>query len=235
MNQPSEPVVARPSTVRAQVRVLGVAEEKSEAIGLTIVMTSHLWISWLRIAVDALAAAKAARAAFVTEEDGVLKSQYTTDEFERSVVAVAASAHALDALYGSQLIDPSVRSGFATGTKRHGKIREALKSVADTGPVNTPWVTDFGWLFDLRDAAAHAEEQPKPAVPHPAGGGYRSQEQADYCVENAERAVDFALSVLRRCVDFPRVGNDNAIAWAQAAREPLAALEQRRQGSSSPR
>jgi hypothetical protein len=82
----------------------------------------------------------------------------------------------------------------AEGTKRHGKIREALKQVFDTGPVNHEWVSEFGWLFDLRDAAAHAEESPKTPVRHPIGTD-TAPEQVDYSVESAERAVAFALGL----------------------------------------
>ena len=36
----------------------------------------------------------------------------------------------------------------------------------------------------------------------------------------------FALSVLRRCVDFPRRGNQEAAAWALQARPKVEELEQ---------
>jgi hypothetical protein len=36
----------------------------------------------------------------------------------------------------------------------------------------------------------------------------------------------FALSVLRRCVDFPRTGNQESAAWALRARSKVEELEQ---------
>ena len=84
---------------------------------------------------------------------------------------------------------PGRRRQKGRGTKRHGKIREALKQVFDTGQVNTKWLADFDWLFDLRDAALHAEEKPRPPVPHPLGTN-TARENVDYSIESAERAVD---------------------------------------------
>lgn len=70
------------------------------------------------------------------------------------MVAVAASVYALDTLYGSTVIPPEVRALRAgKRTRRPGKIREALKQIFGYGAVNSQWVTEFEWLFDLRDAA----------------------------------------------------------------------------------
>lgn len=99
----------------------------------------------------------------------------------------------LDALYGSTVILQAARGH---GPHRPAKIREALKRVFNTGQVNTLWVAEFNWLFDLRDAVIHAEEKPASPVPHPAAGN-TAPEHARYSVESAERAVDFALSVFR--------------------------------------
>jgi hypothetical protein len=57
-------------------------------------------------------------------------------------------------------------------------------------------VTEFEWLFDLRDAAEHPEESPKLSVPHPLGTN-TTPEQVDYSMESATKAVESALSVLR--------------------------------------
>ncbi|MEV4619693.1 hypothetical protein AB0J74_13405 [Asanoa sp. NPDC049573] len=146
-------------------------------------------------------------------------------EFEASLIAVAASAHALDALYGSTVVPASVRQIWASkGTKRHGKIREALKLVFNTGAVNARWAVDFAWLFDLRDAAAHPEEKPKASVPHPLGTN-TAPEYVDYSVESAERAVELALSVLRWCVEHPRSAQPDVVRWAASHQSAVADLE----------
>ena len=125
-------------------------------------------------------------------------------EFDTSLVAVAASAHALDALYGSTAIPDSIRAQRSKNrTKRHGKIREALKAVFITGAVNSTWTTEFRWLFELRDAAAHTEEKPKPTMPHPLGQ-HIAPEHVHYSTESADRATSFALSVITWCINNPR-------------------------------
>ena len=191
----------------------------------SILIASNLWHGWMKIAIEHMHAARDARtaaAALETPRNEV--STWMSREFHASLVAVSASAHALDALYGSTVIPQTVRDTWkGKGTKRHGKIREALKQIFDTGQVNTKWVADFDWLFDLRDAALHAEEKPKPPVPHPLGTN-TAQENVDYSVESAERAVDLAVSVLRWCVDHPRPNLTDAANWAAATRPSIQEL-----------
>ena len=201
------------------------AEVVVTAYDASIVITIHLWLTWLRIAIQRAKEARSARVQIMSS-GGQGAGSWMQQEFEASVVAVAASAHALDALYGSVGIPQSVRNQWKqTGTKRHGKIREALKRVFDTGPVNQQWVDEFDWLFELRDAALHAEEAPKKPVPHPTGTN-TAQEQVDYSVESAERAVELALSVFRWCVDHPRTNLPEAVQWANTTRTTIEELEQ---------
>jgi hypothetical protein len=79
------------------------------------------------------------------------------------------------------------------------------------------------WLFDLRDAALHAEEKPRPPVSHPLGTN-TAWENVDYSIESAERAVDLAVSVLKWCVDHPRPNVTDAVAWAGANRASVQEL-----------
>jgi hypothetical protein len=139
----------------------------------SILLTAHLRITWLRVAIERAQQARRVREEMVRRRgQGANAADLLNDEFEASIVAVAASAHALDALYGSTVIPQSVRAQWRrSSSSREGHIREALKGVFDTGTVNTPWVTEFGWLFDLRDSAAHAREEAKPPQPHPIAGG----------------------------------------------------------------
>jgi hypothetical protein len=134
------------------------------------------------------------------------------------MVAIAASAHALDALYGSSVVPASLRANFKDKrTSRPAAIREALKAPFDTGPINRRWVAEFDWLFGLRDAAAHAEETSRPSLPHPIGSNV-SHERATYRVEAAERAVGFVLDVFTWCVDHPRPSLPDSVQWSSAHR-----------------
>ena len=192
---------------------------------VSILITSNLWFSWMKVAIEHMQEARRARtAAAAPRIPSNEVSTWMSHEFQASLVAVSASAHALDGLYGSTVIPQTVRDMWkGRGTKRHGKIREALKQVFDTGQVNTKWVADFDWLFDLRDAALHAEEKPWPPVPHPLGTN-TARENVDYSIESAERAVDLAVSVLKWCVDHPRPDVTDAVAWAGANRASVLEL-----------
>jgi DNA-directed RNA polymerase subunit RPC12/RpoP len=126
----------------------GVAEGVGTAYDASILITIHLWLTWLRIAIEQAKKAHRAREQIMSRGGQGAIGSWMEQEFEASVVAVAASAHALDALYGSLVIPQSVRDHWKQkGTKRHGKLREALKQVFDTGPVNQKWVGEFDWLF----------------------------------------------------------------------------------------
>jgi hypothetical protein len=209
------------ATVYAQV----VAVTLASASMPSILITTNLWLTWMRIAIDRAQAARHARIEAAKDRLNNETAEWMRIEFEASVVAVAASAHALDALYGSTVIPPAVRAQWVTkGTRRHGKIREALKQVFVTGAVNSQWVTEFEWLFDLRDAAAHAEESPKPPVPHPLGTN-TAPEQVDYSTESATKAVELTLSVLRWCVDHPRQNLADAAQWAEVNKPTVVKLE----------
>jgi DNA-directed RNA polymerase subunit RPC12/RpoP len=191
----------------------------------TIKMTTNVWATWMRIAVDRAKAARAARHDALNNADK--QPEHLAREFENSMIGVAASAHALDALYGSSVIPSTVRSTFKQKrTPRRDAIREALKTPFATGPMNNQWVAEFDWLFDLRDAAAHAEESLRPAVPHPVGTNV-SDEWATYRVETAERAVTFALDVLQWCIDHPRPNLPKIVEWSNAYRSTVNTLAQR--------
>jgi hypothetical protein len=95
------------------------------------------------------------------------------------LAAILAAAHALD-LYG-QLVTPAIKKDGAKDDKgREAHIRECSKRRFDTGMHDREWVSRFQRLFDLRDAAVHAEVKSLPAVPHPSGVINAGQLNADY-------------------------------------------------------
>jgi hypothetical protein len=191
----------------------------------SILITTNLWLTWIRIAIGHAREARHARTEAAKDRPSNETSDWMRIEFEASVVAVAAAAHALDALYGSTVVPQAARAQRVDkGTRRHGKIREALKQVFDTGAVNSRWVIEFEWLFDLRDAAAHAEESPRPPVSHPLGTS-TAAEHVVYSTENATKAVELVLSVLRWCVDHPRPNLSDAVQWARIHQPTMSGLE----------
>jgi hypothetical protein len=185
-----------------------------------ILITVSLWFIWLEVAVEQAISARRIRANMIQmQAEGKPIADLLNPEFEASVVAIAACAHSLDALYGSQVIPATARN---QGQNRPGKIREALKRTFNTGPVNTPWVPEFTRLFDLRDAAVHAGESPSVPELHPVAG-YTAKESVTYSKETAEHFVDFTLSVFRWCIDNPR---PSSAAWAASIAPLIDQLEQ---------
>ena len=75
-----------------------------------ILITSILWYGWMKVAIEHMQTARAARTAAAAP--GIPSNEVSTwmsREFQASLVAVSASAHALDALYGSTVIPQAVR------------------------------------------------------------------------------------------------------------------------------
>lgn len=205
--------------------VVGVASVGDVSISIS----ANLWLAWLNIAIERAMEACGVRAEMLLLRDqGGEIAGLLGDEFQASIVAVAASAHALDALYGLAVIPQSVRDQWRTSGKgkRVGHIQEALKAVFDVGKVSKGWVPDFEWLFGLRDAAAHAFEVAEPAVPHPAGVS-TAPAYVSYSRESAERAVSFAMAVFRWCVDHPRPADPVAVRWSAGMRPSVEGLERR--------
>jgi hypothetical protein len=193
-------------------------------------INNHLWSTWMKTAIEQAQRARQARGRLVSltwspeQSSSAEWIAVLEQEFQASLVAVTASALALDALYGAA-ISEQVRGPRSRRSRRAGKIYESLKHAFDTGPVNRHWADEFKWLFAQRDAGVHPEEKPQPSDRHPLGMNL-SPEYVQYSVEPAERAVAFALAVLRRCVDFPRTGNQESAAWAIRARSTIEELEQ---------
>ncbi len=57
--------------------------------------------------------------------------------------------------------------------------------------------------------------------------GRGASDGAEYSATAAERAVTFALTVLRRCVDHPRSNLPEVIHWAGAYQATVKELEER--------
>ncbi len=203
--------------------------------GLSILMSSALWIQWGSIAIDRERRARAARSQLVAlHRHGQPYGDTLVVELDASIVAVSAAAHALDALYG-QLITDAIRAAGPKGKGREAHIRECLKRRFKTGRRDVAWVQEFDWLFKLRDAAVHAEVKLLPPVAHPSGIGNSGQVSADYSAEAAMRAVDLLIDVLETCIANPKPGDKDAKAWANDYRSSVETLAMQRDVSRDAR
>ncbi|TQK49828.1 hypothetical protein FBY35_0101 [Streptomyces sp. SLBN-118] len=199
-----------------------------------IEIAARLWPRWAGIAIDQALAARLAREQAVAATDPSAESSALNEEFNAALVAVASSAHTLDALYGSVVPATSRAQWRRNRTKRRTAVHEGLKLVFATGPRNTAWVDEFKWLFSLRDASVHHEEKPRKTVPHPSLDTHTGPEYAAYSTESADRAVRLMLEVLRWCVDHPRpqaptTGPQTPTAdqWAEDNKPAVTGLESR--------
>jgi hypothetical protein len=183
-------------------------------------IAAHLWPRWARIGIDGALTARRARSRAGQATTPAAGSAALDEEFDASLIAVAASAAALEALCGSLVVRDVVR-GQKLGESQPAKIREALKRVFVSRPFNDGWTRELDWLYDLRDPAIHHREEPQKTVPHP------SLEYIHYSTESADKAVQLMLEVLRWCVDNPKPAVRNARAWAEANRPVVVNLESR--------
>ena len=88
---------------------------------MTIHMSTNLWVAWMRIAIKSAREARRLRGDRTAPPGSLLG-----DEFEASLVAVAASAHALDALFGSDAVVQAVRTS-GRGEAGHRERRRSVR------------------------------------------------------------------------------------------------------------
>jgi hypothetical protein len=158
--------------------------------GLGIAMRQIMWARWMEVAVEHEVEARRCFREIVAkaESDSVLR------EFRASLVAVTASAHTIEAVFGEIkfLIPPQPRRD-----KRHGELRHAFRiafGIPDAD--DSRLANELAWLFELRDSAAHPYTELVPAGRHPAGINTGAEHSLFNAVTSG-RAVDAAMTVIR--------------------------------------
>lgn len=193
---------------------------------VTVSIRSHLWVWWADIAVDAERSAREARReALELGIQGEGFGEALMRETRGSLIAVSASAHALDALYGAvATIVPS-----PPAPTRWSTILETFKRafLVRGRAGGGGWARELEWLFGLRDAAVHHEEEDREPVPHPTGTNVSSA-TADYSLEAASRAVDLLFDILGTAVAGPRPPFEQ---WVSDYRNSVDAIVARRSTS----
>jgi hypothetical protein len=128
-------------------------------------------------------------------------------EPKAAMVAVTASAHALDAFYGKfapNIVTSQLKARWRKNrTSRSGRIAEGLKAGFRLG--GTEWSDDLVWLFkDRRNPALHHAEKARLTAKHPLGAN-TAQEMVAYSAESSQRAVNLMLDVFDTCTASPKV------------------------------
>lgn len=183
----------------------------------TVLMRTRLREQWAEIAKEHLAGSKRARAELIEQQANGEPLEAMGRELRESMIAVAASAHAIDALYGEVvavaeardlvLVDPEqARAWKANKTPRHARIFETLKRAFrfEEGLGH-----EIEWLFKrVRDPAVHPKTRFEQTTPHPLGL-HTSPAFVLFTVESAQRAVAVLESALSATKDRPQPGWEN--------------------------
>lgn len=170
---------------------------------------THLWLRWATIAKRFAGEARSARTELEGEREKGQPLSHMQQELEASMIAISAVAHTIDGLYGEirdlAAVPQTTRDAWrAKRTPRESQILETLKIGFNVGRKSERWTAEFEWLFDLRDAALHHAPRSRDTVAHPMGGTHVSPEYADYCCENAARAIALLTDVIETCITAPR-------------------------------
>ena len=188
-------------------------------------IASNLWMTWYYVAADHAAQAAEARERSINAPDGSHEMGVAfQDEFHAALVAITASAFAVDA-WALAVEDqdraaprpvpepdepcdpPPPRSG------RAGAMTELLKSRFDLGRFGAQWGKQIKRLFQLRVSAVHFRSEFFPPQPHPTGKSNVSSEQTIYTAEEARRSVVLALEVVSVCIAQPRPQFPETAKW----------------------
>jgi hypothetical protein len=158
--------------------------------GTGVATRQIMWARWLEVAVEHEMEARRCFKKLLAE----LASEPLSREFRASLVAVTASAHAIEAVFGEvkYLIPPQPKRG-----SRHRQLRRAFRSsFGITDADDAKLADELAWLFPLRDSAAHPYTELLPTGPHPAGTN-TGVEHALFNAVTSGRAVDTAMTVIR--------------------------------------
>lgn len=181
------------------------ADAAQSVEGFSITSQMLLWISWTRIAVKQEAVARSARQrATWLNQEGKYCGDELNEELEAVLVAITASANALEAVYGGLLTRaPSLVPPDSTRPDWR-KVLLALEACFEVDPQKLQtWRTRFERLFTIkRNAVVHFKEPSRALEVHPLGLR-TSPEHCEYTLEEGELSVGLVLDVLTTCGSSP--------------------------------
>jgi hypothetical protein len=195
----------------------GIPSAEAFGTGVTIRITSNFDTKWFQVALEHERAALEARDRAIAAPDGSGEMAKAFDaELMAAMVAIAASAFAIDALYTtlSDMLDPADR---VRAKDRVGTIVETFKVALELGRRSQKWQTSIPALFDQRDELVHFRGKPYEAMMHPTGKSNVSRENVTYTAETTAHAVDLALEVLTTAYTSPRQKHAALVKWSESA------------------
>jgi hypothetical protein len=192
---------------------------------------TRLVLHWAEIAIEQERLAQQGRAELerahqVGEQPYKLKA-----ELQPALVAVAACAHSLDALYAelAELVGPETLAEWTERTRggRWAQVAGILELAVERDV--EPWRPRLQTLYqELRNPAVHPKAKAKALKEHPALRAMGTPEYAIYTVEAVRESVDLLLEVLSACVEVPKPPIET---WANDTRTLVEGVTQSREPS----
>lgn len=204
--------------VVTEVKV-GVAESAEAAESIAVTTFTHAFRLWGDVALEQEEQARQARAAFLDADDSALGSEHLGRECRRALVAITASAQAIDTLYDA-LATSDQKTSWHGLPGQSRRIFACLQTYFQVGTRTNVWPKQIKGLFAIRNGLVHAQGAGGSPVPHPTGN-LVSPEVATYTVEAAMQAVDLLLDVLTVCAGNPKPPEPDVVAWAARARDSI--------------
>jgi hypothetical protein len=163
----------------------------------------NLWANGAHIVVEhERAALDARRQALEAQEgsDSAIFGRMLREEMHHSMLAIAATAFAFDAIYGEVIQLGAVPAGLVrrwdeARTSRCARIIQTLKLSFRLGPAQQRWTRDIRRVFDWRDDLVHPKSKFAAPREHPTGTR-TGHENVEYAVDSASASVDLLLDVL---------------------------------------
>lgn len=180
-------------------------ERGKRSPGTGILMQEIMWARWLEVANEHEQSAATAHAAIRAGE-----TQHLLDELRAGLVAVAAAASTVEALYEDTKYLIPERRRRSTAAKT---IADGLAAVFGLLRVEREQlINDLTSLFDRRNEGLHGYSEPRPPVEHPAGFKTGS-ESSRFSAPECRVALAIALRVLAYAAEPPAPANRWVRRW----------------------
>jgi len=191
---------------RSQHRAEDVRRGKRQS-GTGIVMHQIMWVRWIEIARE-----HEQRAVSVYAEICGGNTQLLVQELREGLVAFAATASTIEALYEDTKYLIPARRPKATAAKTIADVLAAAFGLADAE--RQVLIRDLSYVFDRRNEGLHGYSEPAPPEAHPAGVITGSEASRFNGLEST-RALGIALHVLEYAERPPHPANRWVRRWAR--------------------
>lgn len=180
--------------------------------------TFHLWLRTASEATDRAQRARQAAIAAPLESDEEFAAALE-DEFRTSMLAITASAIAVDAFFASVVHHAPDSRREVNGNRAKTLIETFKQAFAIRGPNQEKLVEVMPQIFHLRRAAVHPPAEFSSPVRHPVYGLALEQRLVWFRAENATGAHGFTHALISFCLATPKPQWESLVTWCEQTRE----------------